>query len=67
MIEQSGPEEWDEVMRVMWVGPTNKQLDTARKRVKKGEKQSRVLDELLLEVLGENVRFWEDRLANLTE
>jgi hypothetical protein len=50
-----------------WSGPTNKQLDAARERLKKGEKQSQVLDELLLQVLEKNVRLGEEQLANLTE
>ena len=67
MIESKTPEEWNDSFSVLWVGPTNKQLATARRRIKGGEKESRVMNELLLEVLEENVRHWEERLANLTE
>ena len=67
MIEFETLEEWNSSVRFLWSGPTEKQLDAARERLKKGEKESKVLGELLLQVLKRNVRRGEEQLANLTE
>ena len=60
-------EEWDSSIQFLWSGPTEKELDAARKRLKKGEEESQVMGELLLQVLERNVRRREEQLANLTE
>ena len=56
-----------ENIRVVGKGPTQKQLEDARARIKAGEDESRVFDELLGQVLNANVRMWEQRLKDLTD
>ena len=56
-----------ENIRFIWRGPTNKQLDEGRARIKAGEDEGRVFDELLGQVLDANVRMWEQRLKDLTD
>ena len=56
-----------ENIRFIWRGPTNKQLDEGRARIKAGEDEGRVADELLLEVLEANIRYLRDQLEGLTD
>ncbi len=56
-----------ENIRVVGKGPTQKQLEEARARIKAGEDEGRVFDELLGQVLDANVRMWEQRLKDLTD
>ena len=56
-----------ENIRVVGKGPTQKQLEVARARIKAGEDEGRVFDELLGQVLDANVRMWEQRLKDLTD
>ena len=56
-----------ENIRVVGKGPTQKQLEDARARVKAGEDEGRVVDELLGQVLNANVRMWEQRLKDLKD
>ena len=54
-------------VRFLWIGPTNKQIEVAQKRIRKGESESRVVDELFLEVLDANIHYLRDLLESLTQ
>jgi len=56
-----------ENIRFNWIGPTNKQIDVAQERIRKGESERRVADELFLEVLDANIRYLKDQLEGLTD
>lgn len=60
-------EQPSESIRFVAIGPTNDQIEKAQKRIKNGESESRVIDELLREILDANARYWKQQSEGLTE